>query len=212
MCLQDRGIRPCMYAYICLSIGTTARTEEVRALRWVNVELATEPPFVEVWRLSWATGDTKTKKSRRTLALPQFAADALRTLRDGADVTGLVFCTRSGQELDAANVRREFRRICKAAKCLTDWTPRELRHTGVSLLSLGGLPIEEIARIAGHSSTRTTELVYRRELRPVLTRGAETLDVLLGQAESSPHSPRLLADDPPGLQVTSSDELRRICG
>jgi integrase len=177
---------PRMYAYICLSIGTTARTEEVRALRWVNVELATEPPFVEVWRSVRATGDTKTEKSRRTLALPRFAADALRTLREDADLTGLVFCTRSGQGLDAANVRREFRRICKAAKVGTDWTPRELRHTGVSLLSLGGLPIEEIARIAGHSSTRTTELVYRRELRPVLTRGAETLDVLLGQAQSSP--------------------------
>lgn len=133
-------------------------------------------------------------------------ADALRTLRDGADLTGLVFCTGSGQELDAANLRPEFRRICKASKVGTDWTPRELRHTGVRLLSLGGLPIEENARIAGHSSTRTTELVYRRELRPVLTRGAETLDVLLGQAECSPPVvQRLLADDPPGLPATSSD-------
>jgi integrase len=59
-------------------------------------------------------------------------------------------------------------------------------HTGISLLSLGGLPIEEVARIAGHSSTRTTEVVYRQELRPVLTMGAETVDRLLGQAASSP--------------------------
>jgi integrase len=63
------------------------------------------------------------------------------------------------------------------------WTPRELRHTGVSLLSLGGVPIEEIARIAGHATTRTTELVYRQELRPVITTGATALDHLL------PHTP-----------------------
>jgi len=38
------------------------------------------------------------------------------------------------------------------------------------------LPVEEIARLAGHSSSRTTEVVYRRELRPVLTTGAEVMD------------------------------------
>ena len=31
---------------------------------------------------------------------------------------------------------------------------------------------------AGHSSSRTTEVVYRRELRPVLTTGAEAMDRL----------------------------------
>ena len=34
-----------------------------------------------------------------------------------------------------------------------------------------GVSIEEIARLAGHASTRTTEIVYRRELRPVITTG-----------------------------------------
>jgi len=32
--------------------------------------------------------------------------------------------------------------------------------------------------LAGHSSSRTTEVVYRRELRPVLTTGAEAMDRL----------------------------------
>jgi hypothetical protein len=46
----------------------------------------------------------------------------------------------------------------------------------VSLLSHRGVSIEEIARLAGHASTRTTEVVYRRELRPVITTGAEIMD------------------------------------
>ena len=43
-----------------------------------------------------------------------------------------------------------------------------LRTTLVSLLSRQGVSIQEIARLAGHASTRTTEIVYRRELRPVI--------------------------------------------
>jgi hypothetical protein len=45
--------------------------------------------------------------------------------------------------------------------------------TAVSIMSAGGVPVEEIARVAGHKQTSTTELVYRRELRPVITTGAE---------------------------------------
>jgi integrase len=43
-------------------------------------------------------------------------------------------------------------------------------------MSSSGVPVEEIARLAGHSSSRTTEVVYRRELRPVITTGAEIMD------------------------------------
>jgi integrase len=58
----------------------------------------------------------------------------------------------------------------------TDWIPRELRHTVVSIMSAGGVPVEGIARVVGHKQTRTTELVYRQELRPVITAGAEVMD------------------------------------
>ena len=36
----------------------------------------------------------------------------------------------------------------------------------------------EIARLAGHASTRTTEVAYRRKLSPVITTGAEIMDEL----------------------------------
>ncbi len=89
-----------------------------------------------------------------------------------------MFATRTGAALDAANVRREFRAICTAANIGPGWTPRELRHSFVSLMSTSGIPVEEIARLAGHASTRTTEVVYRRELRPILTTGAEIMDTI----------------------------------
>jgi integrase len=69
-----------------------------------------------------------------------------------------------------------FKRVCKAAGIGVNWTPRELRTSFVSVMSNRGVSIEEIARLVGHTSTRTTEIVYRRELRPVITTGAEIMN------------------------------------
>jgi integrase len=134
-------------------------------------------------------GDTKTERSRRTLALPAAAVEALRAWSGsqadeqfaagkGWQDTGLVFTNHAGAALDAGNVRKMFKRICTEAGAGDGWTPRELRTTFVSLMSHQGVAIEEIARLAGHASTRTTEIVYRRELRPVITTGAEIMDQL----------------------------------
>ena len=56
------------------------------------------------------------------------------------------------------------------------WVPKELRTSFVSMMSYQGVPVEEIARLAGHASSRTTEVIYRRELRPVITTGAGVMD------------------------------------
>jgi site-specific recombinase XerD len=49
---------------------------------------------------------------------------------------GLVFASAVGSELDAHNVRRMFQKVVKAAGLEPEeWTPREMRHSFVSLLS-----------------------------------------------------------------------------
>src|SRR5215467_9914240 len=189
-----------MYAYIVLSLLVGVRTEETRALRWHHVDLDGDPdatppvpPHVAVWRSVRMHGETKTERSRRSLGLPQMAVEALRALlesqvheRAQADErwqdTGLVFTTHLGTALDAGNVRKMFKRVCRAAGIGDGWTPRELRTSFVSLMSHRGVSIEEIARLVGHASTRTTEVVYRRELRPVITTGAEIMDEVFRSA------------------------------
>jgi integrase len=89
---------------------------------------------------------------------------------------GLVFASAVGTPLDAHNVRRSFRAITKAAGLGQEWTPRELRHTFVSLLSANDVNLEDIARLVGHSGTSVTERVYRHEIRPSLTQGSEIMD------------------------------------
>jgi len=80
-----------------------------------------------------------------------------------------VFTTSVGTPLDASHVRRDFRALCKKAGIDGVWAPRELRHTFVSVMSVSGVAVEEIARLAGHANSRTTETIYRHELRPVIT-------------------------------------------
>lgn len=38
-------------------------------------------------------------------------------------------------------------------------------------MSVGGAPVEAIARLVGHGSTATTEGIYWKELPPVITEG-----------------------------------------
>jgi integrase len=187
-----------MHAYITLSLLCGLRTEEARALQWAHVDLDGDPearppvpPHIAVWRSVRAHGETKTERSRRTLGLPQVAVQALRawsgsqadeqlTAGDDWQDTGLVFTNHLGAALDTGNVRKMFKRICTEAGVGDHWTPRELRTTFVSLMSHQGVAIEEIARLVGHATTRTTEIVYRRELRPVITTGTEIMDQLFG--------------------------------
>lgn len=189
-----------LHCYIVVSILTGARTEELRALRWEHVHLDGKPdvtppvpPYVEVWRSVRRGGDTKTHKSRRTLALPALAVDRLREHRRDQDRqratarkwvdTGLVFSTEVGTEMDAANVRRGFRRALHLVPGIDpdEWTPREMRHTFVSLLSDSGMPIDEIAKLVGHAGgSSVTERVYRKQLRPVIQTGATRMDTLFG--------------------------------
>lgn len=190
-------------AYVVVSLLTGARTEEMRELRWDHVDLIGNPealppipPHIMVWHSVRAKGETKTKKSRRTLALPLLAVDVLKrhgeeqnlwrgvTDREWAE-DDLVFCSDAGTALDAANVRREFRKIARRAGLdPKKWVPRELRHSFVSLLSDNGMSSEQIAQLVGHRSTATTETVYRHQIRPVIRLGAEAMDTIFRAPEA----------------------------
>lgn len=109
------------HAYIVLSLLLGARTEELRALTWDSVDLdgdanAQSPVTrsINVWRSVRAGGDTKTRKSRRTLAMPMRCVVALRLHRIRQTIayrkagyewnpSGLVFASKVGTPLDSHN-------------------------------------------------------------------------------------------------------------
>jgi integrase len=183
-------------AYVVLSLLTGIRTEEARALTWAEVDL--NVGTVAVYRSVRTKGDTKTRKSRRILKLPTKAVHTLRThythqatqRREAADTWhdhDLVFCREDGTPLDRWQVRREFQKITQTAGLGADWTPRELRHSFVSILSNnGGVRIEDISDLMGHSGTSVTETVYRHEIRPALTKAATAMNKILKTKQTSP--------------------------
>ncbi len=208
----EKAQRSSLHAYVVVSLMTGIRTEEARELRWDHVVTrdnddapwrpVTEADFVHeefalyVWRSVRVDGDTKTEKSRRTLKLPAQAEDALHTLHARQETDrktagaawrdhGLVFCTRVGTPPSAGNVRRSFRAITKAAGIGQDWTPRELRHSFVSIMSDNGVRLEAIADLVGHKNATVTARVYRHQLRPVITQGAEAMDTIFNQPKDA---------------------------
>ena len=117
--------------------------------------------------------------------MPQRAIEALRGLwaaqrcghADMRECPCLVFATRTGKPLNAHNVQRDFRKVVdRAGMNGWEWTPKELRHSFVSLLSDSRVPIEVISKLVGHRSTAVTETVYRQQLRPVVEGGADTMN------------------------------------
>ncbi len=182
-----------------LSLLIGARTEELRPLTWDHVDLnrhaAATPPVlrsISVYRSIRAGGDTKTRTSRQGLAMPMRCVVALRLHRIRQQAVkkraqerhrrgkgkpwqenGLVFASAVGTELDAHNVRRGFRKVVKATGLVPEeWTPREMQHS----LSDARVPIEDIARLCGHSGTAVTEQVYRHQIRPVIVEGALAME------------------------------------
>jgi integrase len=192
--------------YTVVSLLGGVRTEEARPLAWMHVHLSgdgeraaddAELPHVDVFRSVRTGGDTKTRKSRRSLAIPHRGVRALRrqharqaVQRDCAGTSwqehGLVFASQVGTEMDRHNVLRGFRRILKAAGLNPEeWTPRELRHSFVSLLSDAKVPIEVISRLVGHSGTAVTERVYRHQIRPVVEEAATEMDRIFPDTDTA---------------------------
>jgi integrase len=173
-------------AYIILAVMSGLRTEELRTLKWSDVDL--DKATVYVLRADRHKGETKTTLSRRGLGIADMAVDALRSLKtrqaaerlkagEAYQEHDLVFCHEDGRPYAAQHVRYRFAKVLKAADLdPREWCPRELRHTFVSIMSDHDVPIEKISILVGHSSTKITETVYRHQLRPEIRDGAEHMN------------------------------------
>lgn len=163
-------------------------------------------------------GDTKTTKSRRSFSLPAPVVYALRihwkrqledqlAARTWTD-SGLVFCNEVGGPMDPANLRRTFRGATEKAG-LGRGTPNELRHSAASLMSAAGVPLEEIADVLGHSSTRMLEQHYRHAVKPAIDAHVGAMERMFGAGHWSNGWSNPARTDPDGLKpiYTPDQEL-----
>ena len=168
------------------------RRGETLGLGWDNVDLDAATVRIvqalKVERGAPVLGPLETAGSRRTLAVPAPLVIALRThhraqleerVKLGAawQDSRLVFTTTIGTPIHPRSFARSFEQLCARAG-LGHWTPNELRHPAVSLLSAAGLRAEDIADIVGHVGTRMTTQVYRHQVTPTITAGKEAMERL----------------------------------
>lgn len=177
---------------VALTLGL--RQGEVLGLRWEHVDLAAGTLVVrEAMQRVKGAGlvvvEPKSDAGTRTIRLPQFLIDLLRThrrvqaeARAGASrwaERDLVFCTRYGTPFDGPNVTRYFQRHLDRVG-LPQMRFHDLRHSAISFLAATGIPLEVAQRIAGHSDARLTANVYRHILPEEHDRAAEAMERRFG--------------------------------
>ena len=133
----------------------------------------------------------KTKRSRRTIALPQTVVAALRMHRARQlqerllagsrwHDSGLVFTTTIGTPLEPRNVTRDFQRILAKAG-LPRIRLHDLRHGCATLLLAQGVQPRVVMDILGHSTISVTMDTYSHVLATMRRDAADQIDAVLAE-------------------------------
>lgn len=157
--------------------NTGLRVSEALGLAWSDVDLQRREVRVRVQLArqdgTWVRRPLKTRKSKRTVPLTEDAIDALRVQRERQIVAqevrpidGLVFTTPTGYPIHSTNILPDWYRTLSRLG-LPKVTTHDLRHSAATIMFRQGVPIEAIADILGHSTTRVTADLYRHRVPEV---------------------------------------------
>lgn len=155
------------------------RQGELLGLRWRDIDWTFARASIRqtLVRLSKAVGfkEPKSRRSRRTIALPPVLLDELRRLQElqvgyrqalgraYAD-HDLVFCQPNGKPLHGHNVtQRDFRRVIKRAG-VPHIRFHDLRHCSATLLLRQGVHPKVVQERLGHSGISVTMDIYSHVL------------------------------------------------
>ena len=163
-------------------IATTGlRVSEALGLVWSEVDGDTIHVRKQLVRLAgkWHRAELKTRKSRRDIPLTPQAVEALRIQRERQDqergahprpIDSLVFLTERGQPIQSTSILPPWYRVLQRMG-LPRITTHDLRHSAATILFAAGVPLEVIADLLGHSTSRVTADLYRHRV-PDLQRDA----------------------------------------
>lgn len=179
-------------AIIEVMLGTSARIGEVLALRRSDVDVTSGIPSIRIagtivshrGEPTKRQDHPKTAKSRRTVAIPSFTAQAVRRrlsrLQDHSP-DALLFCSRDGTPLTTNNVRRQLRHVLALAG-ISGVTPHMFRRTVATTINEQA-GIELAAELLGHTDPKITMQHYIRRADMVNATTAELLDRAFGTVD-----------------------------
>ncbi len=176
------------------AVALGLRRGELTGLMWKDIDIAAGTLTV-ARTLHYVPGqafelrEPKTRRSRRTLALPDVVAAALQDhrrrqleerLQAGAPwkVAELVFTTSEGGPLSGSTLVHALHRHCAAAG-LPAIRFHDLRHTAASIMVAGGVPLRTVQEVLGHSTISITADVYTH-IAPAPIEAAEAMQKVLG--------------------------------
>lgn len=174
-----------------LALGTGLRQGELLGLRWEDVDLEQQSVVVrfELVRVKgeYVLDEPKSARSRPVVALPRFAAAALREhrrrqleerLAAGASTAdGLVFVSPVGRPLNGGWVSHRWRKLTMPLGI--DVKFHGLRHTNATILRDRGIPEDVRMGRLGHSTTGMARH-YAHATEAPDRRAADALDEALG--------------------------------
>jgi integrase len=185
-----RGHR--LEALFTVALALGLRQGEALGLRWEDVDLDRAVLHVrkQVQRIEGKLTlvEPKTAKSRRSVALPTFAVDALRAHKvrqleerllagNRWQDWGLVFPSATGTPMDASNLIGQYHRLLERAG-LPRRRFHDLRHTCATLLLIQGEDLRVVMEVLGHSQISLTANTYQHVAQSLKRGAADRMQAL----------------------------------
>lgn len=178
-------------AIVEVMLGTSARIGEVLAIRRRDIDITSATPSIRIsgtivthrGEPTMRQDHPKTAKSRRTVAIPSFTAEAVRrrlTRLEDSSLDALLFCSREGTPLTTNNVRRQLRHVLDLAG-ISGVTPHMFRRTVATAIN-NEAGVELAAELLGHTDPAITIQHYIRRNEMVDPSTAELLDRVFKKA------------------------------
>lgn len=168
---EAKATEPQWHLFLLIGLRTGLRFGELAGLRWSDVNLEQDPPYVHVQR-AFTRGEETTPKNHRSRRVPM-ASDVKEALEavPRRERQGRVL--RRPSDIDAPlhmnSAKKALRRIASKAQ-VTEINLHAMRHTFCSHLAAAGVPLVLIQQWAGHADIQTT--MRYAHLAPMMNAGA----------------------------------------
>jgi integrase len=172
-----------LYSLYVLAVTTGMREGELLGLHWEDIDFLMGT--IQVRRTVQSLkgkglvfAEPKSDQSRRQIAVPQFALDALKAYQNKTgNASGLVYRTCNGTPICPRNFIRHFKSALKKAN-LPDVRFHSCRHfTATALLASGTHP-KVVQELLGHSQISLTLDTYSHVIPSLQYEAAEKMDHL----------------------------------
>lgn len=144
-----------------LLLGSGLRTQELLALQVADI--ASDGSAISITKAIKMTdgvpylGPPKSDRGRRVVPIPEkYREDALY-LRNHSGAHYIWNSQRESGLFDVGAFRNRYYRYIKKIPGVRPLSPHSFRHTYISSLERRGVPMEQIARLAGHTRITTTD-------------------------------------------------------